>query len=52
VEIHAGMMGVVPAWDLAEFLKTNTRLIEQRERDDAYYADEARRAGRPETIIS
>ncbi len=37
VEVHAGMMGVVPSWYLLDFIKTSPRLIEQRERDDAYY---------------
>jgi len=38
VEVHAGMMGVVPAWFLLDFLNTSPRLIEQRKRDDEYYA--------------
>jgi hypothetical protein len=38
VEVHAGMMGVVPAWYLLDFLNTAPRLIDQRQRDDVYYA--------------
>ena len=37
VQIHSGMMGVVPIWYLEEFIRTSPRLIEQRERDDHYY---------------
>ena len=37
VEVHAGMMGVVPAWFLREFIETAPELIEQRARDDEYY---------------
>jgi hypothetical protein len=38
VEVHAGMMGVVLAWQLLDFLDTSPRLIDQRQRDDAFYA--------------
>ena len=38
VEIHAGMMGVIPSWYLLDFLHTSPRLIEQRRRDDEHYA--------------
>ena len=38
VEVHAGMMGVVPAWVILDFLNTSSRLIEQRRRDDELYA--------------
>ena len=38
VEVHAGMMGVVPSWHLLDFLDTDPRLIEQRQRDDELYA--------------
>jgi hypothetical protein len=37
VEVHAGMMGVVPSWYLLDFLNTAPRLIAQRIRDDDYY---------------
>jgi hypothetical protein len=37
VEVHAGMMGVIPAWFLLDFLNTSPRLIEQRQRDEKYY---------------
>lgn len=35
--VHAGMMAVVPAWYLDEFIRTSPRLIEQRLRDDEHY---------------
>ncbi len=38
VEVHAGMMGVVPAWRLLSFIDTAPRLIERRKQDDAWYA--------------
>lgn len=38
VEVHAGMMGVIPAWHLLDFLDTAPRLIEQRKQDDILYA--------------
>lgn len=38
VEVHAGMMGVVPSWFLLDFIKTAPDLIEQRRRDDEFYA--------------
>ncbi len=38
VEVHAGMMGVVPSWYLLDFLNTSPRLIEQRKRDDEFYS--------------
>ena len=31
------MMGVVPAWYLDDFLKTHSKLISQRQKDDEYY---------------
>jgi hypothetical protein len=37
VEVHSGMMGVVPAWYLDEFIRTSAELIDQRERDDEFY---------------
>lgn len=37
IEVHAGMMGVIPAWYLDDFIKTSPRLVEQRKRDDEYY---------------
>jgi hypothetical protein len=37
VQVHSGMMGVVPIWYLEEFVRTSPRLIEQRQRDDDYY---------------
>jgi len=37
VEVHSGMMGVVPAWYLSEFIETSPVLIEQRRRDDEHY---------------
>jgi hypothetical protein len=37
-EIHAGMMGVVPAWYLLDLLATSPRIAEQQERDEEYYA--------------
>jgi hypothetical protein len=37
IEVHAGMMGVVPSWYLLDFLKESPELIEQRRRDDEYY---------------
>ena len=37
VEVHAGMMGVVPSWYLLDFLNTAPRLVAQRMRDDDYY---------------
>jgi hypothetical protein len=36
-EVHAGMMGVVPSWNLLDFLDTCPELIEQRRRDEEYY---------------
>lgn len=38
VEVHAGMMGVVPAWCLLNFIDSAPRLIERRKHDDAWYA--------------
>jgi hypothetical protein len=38
VEVHAGMMGVIPSWYLLDFIDTSPRLIEQRRRDDEFYA--------------
>jgi hypothetical protein len=38
IHVHAGMMGVIPAWYLLDFLNGAPELIEQRERDEAYYA--------------
>ena len=37
VEVHAGMMGVIPAWCILDFLNSSPRLVEQRRRDDEYY---------------
>ena len=37
VEVHAGIMGVVPAWYLDEFIRNDPRLSEQRRRDDEWY---------------
>ena len=39
VEVHAGMMGVVPAWRLLDFIDKAPRLIEQRQRDDELYSE-------------
>lgn len=39
VQVHSGMMGVVPAWFLDEFIRTSPRLIEQRKRDDDWYLE-------------
>jgi hypothetical protein len=39
VEVHAGMMGVVPAWYLEEFIQDSPILIEQRRQDDEYYGN-------------
>jgi len=38
VEVHAGMMGVVPAWFIRDFILNSPRLIEQRKQDDEFYA--------------
>jgi hypothetical protein len=38
-KVHSGMMGVIPAWYLTEFIETSPVLIEQRRRDDAYYCN-------------
>lgn len=37
VEVHAGMMGVVPAWFIRDFILNSPRLLEQRKRDDEQY---------------
>jgi len=37
VEVHAGMMGVIPAWSLLEFISEAPSLVEQRKKDDEYY---------------
>jgi len=37
VEVHAGMMGVVPAWRLLDFIDKAPRLIDRREQDDSWY---------------
>jgi hypothetical protein len=37
VEVHAGMMGVVPAWRLLDFIDKAPRLIERRKQDDDWY---------------
>jgi hypothetical protein len=34
VEVHAGMMGVVPSWYLRDFIEYSPKLIEQRNRDN------------------
>jgi len=39
VEVHSGMMGVVPSWYLLDFVKESPRLIEQRNRDDQFYLE-------------
>ncbi len=39
VEIHSGMMGVVPSWYILDFIDESPRLIEQRKRDDDYYRE-------------
>jgi hypothetical protein len=44
VEVHAGMMGVVPAWRLLEFIDKAPRLIERREQDDVWYLANAANA--------
>jgi hypothetical protein len=36
-EVHAGMMGVVPSWNLLDLIDKSPELIEQRRRDDEYY---------------
>ncbi len=36
-KVHAGMMGVVPAWYLLDFLNEAPELIAQRKRDEAIY---------------
>jgi hypothetical protein len=38
VQVHAGMMGVVPAWCLLDLIDTSPRLIQQRMKDDTWYA--------------
>jgi hypothetical protein len=37
-EVHAGMMGVVPAWYLLDLLAKSPRIAEQQKRDEEYYA--------------
>jgi hypothetical protein len=37
-EVHAGMMGVVPAWYLLDLLTSSPRIAEQQKRDEEYYA--------------
>src|SRR5260370_1126442 len=37
VEVPSGVMGVVPAWYLYEFIETSPLLIAQRQRADEYY---------------
>jgi hypothetical protein len=36
-EIHAGMMGVVPSWNLLDLIDKSPELIDQRRRDDELY---------------
>ena len=44
IDVHAGMMGVVPAWTLLDFIDNHPDLVEQRRRDDEFYM---RRFGGP-----
>jgi hypothetical protein len=44
-EVHAGMMGVVPAWHLLDLLANSPRIAEQQKRDEEYYASQSMTQG-------
>ncbi len=48
-EVHAGMMGVVPAWHLLDLLANSPRIAEQQKRDEEYYASYAMTHGEFDT---